>query len=254
DDYEIDGSVTIAPWETEGKLVVYTYADVTPESDKTLAITLELHSLAEKNLVHPDNVFTTVSATVVNFKSPNLMLEFSWNKDIDLGDLGVYPTSSNVDFDAIISTAEGFDINDPWSTDVGIHDGATGNHPEVIELAPGDLPDGDYIVWFDLWSNEFAGYGNTTEIPVTTHAYQIGTDFDQTIAQDPASIINADVPGADDEEGYASNGILCKIKIEGSTFTVTDYKDVLVGSTKSGKVRAPRPDITKKIRGKGLIK
>ncbi len=252
EDFDIEGPITIAPWETEGKLVIYTYADITPESDQTLAVSLELNSLAEKNLVHPDNVFTTVSVTMANFKSPNLILEFFWEKDIDLGDLGVYPTSSNVDFDAIISTAEGFDINDPWATDVGIYQAATGNHPEVIELVPGDLPDGEYVVWFDLWSNGFAGYGNTTEIPLTTHAYQVGADFDEMIEQDPSTIINADVPGADDEGGYASNGILCKLKIEGSKFTVTDYKDVLIGTTKSGKAKTPRPHITKEVITKGL--
>ena len=253
DDYDILGPVTIAPWETQGKLIVYTYADEDPEEAKNISLTLELNSLAEKYLVHPDNVFTTVTASVANFKSPNLILEFSWAKDIDLGEDGVYSTSNNVDFDAIISTAEGFDINDPWSTDVGIYQGATGNHPEVIELAPGDLEDGEYVVWFDLWSNGFAGYGNTTEVPVTTHAYQIGTDLDELIAQDPSGIINADMPGADDEGGYASNAILVKLKVEGSKFTISDYKDVVVGTTKAGKIKTPRPDsIIKTNRIKGL--
>jgi len=254
EDFDIEGPITISPWETEGKMMVYTYSDVTPEESKTLAITLELNSLAEKYLINPENVFNTVTVTVANYKSANLILEFSWDKDIDLGEEGVYSAGDYVDFDAIISTAEGFDINDPWATDVGIYDAATGNHPEVIELAPGDLEDGEYIVWFDLWSNAFAGYGVTTEIPVTTHAYQIGTDFDEMIAQDPSAIINADVPGADDDGGYASNGILCKIKIEGSKFTVSDYKDVLVGTTKSSKVKTPRPNIFKEVRIAGLTR
>ncbi len=254
DDYDIEGPVTVNPWETEGKLIVYTYSDVVQENSKTLAIKLEINSLADKYLVNPDNVFNTVTTTVTNFKSANLTLEFSWEKDIDLGADGIYPTSTNVDFDAIISTAEGFDINDPWATDVGIYQAATGSHPEVIELAPGDLEDGEYIVWFDLWSNGFAGYGNTTKIPVTTHAYQVGTDFDEEIAQDPSSVINADVPGADDEGGYASNGILCKIKVEGSKFTVSDYKDVVVGATKAGKILTARPYIFKEVRIAGLSK
>jgi hypothetical protein len=253
DDFDILGPVTIAPWETEGKLVVYTYADTNPEEAKNLVITFKMNSLAEKYLVHPNNVFPEITTSVTNYKSPNLILEFYWAKDIDLGPDGVYSTSNNVDFDAIISTAEGFDINDPWATDVGIYQGATGNHPEVIELAPGMLEDGEYIIWFDLWSNAFAGYGNTTLIPVTTLAYQIGTDLEEEIAQDPSGIINADIPGADDDDGYASNAILVKLKVEGSKFTLSDYKDVVIGSTKSGQPKTLRPAIDKQAKAKGLV-
>ena len=253
EDFDILGPVTIAPWETEGKLVVYTYADAVPEEAKDLIITFKMTSLAEKYLVHPDNVFPEITTSVTNYKSPNLIMEFHWAKDIDLGEDGVYSTSNNVDFDAIISTAEGFDINDPWATDVGIYQGATGNEPEVIELAPGMLEDGEYIVWFDLWSNGFAGYGNTTDIPVTTLAYQIGTDFEQEIGQDPSLIVNADMPGADDDGGYSSNAILVKLKVEGSKFTVSDYKDVVLGSTKSGQSKTFRPAIDKPAKAKGLV-
>ncbi len=245
EDFDIDGVITIDPWETEGKMVVYTYADIKPEDDQNLALSLTINSLAEKHLVSPDNVFPVIETTVGNLVSPNLTLDVHWDVDIDLGELGVYPTSVNTDFDAIISTATGFDINDPWATDVGIYDGATGNHPEHIELAPGKLPDGEYVLWFDLWSNGFAGYGNTTNIPVFVHAYQVGTDFDVWIAQDPSNIVNANEPGADDEGGYANNAVLAKITIAGSKFTVANYEDVVQGSTKSGKAKTPRPLILK---------
>src|SRR5690606_25056787 len=153
---------------------------------------------------------------------------FHWAKDIDLGPDGVYSTSNNVDFDVYIVSAEGFDISDPLANDVGISDGATGNEPEVIEIAPGMLENGEYIFISDLWVNGFAGYGNTTAVPVTTLAYQIGTDLEEEIAQDPSGIINADMPGAYDEGGYSSNAILVKVKVEGTKFTISDYKDVVI--------------------------
>lgn len=253
DDFDILGPVIIAPWETEGKLVVYTYADTDPEDAKNLVITFKMNSLAEKYLVHPDNVFPEITTSVNNFKSPNLILEFHWAKDIDLGPDGVYSTSNNVDFDVYIVSAEGFDISDPLANDVGIYDGATGNEPEVIEIAPGMLEDGEYIFMSDLYTNGFAGYGNTTEVPVTTVAYQIGTDLEEEIAQDPSGIINADMPGADDEGGYSSNAILVKVKVEGTKFTISDYKDVVIGSTKAGQAKTSRPAIDKPARVKGLV-
>ena len=107
DDYDLGDPVTISPWETEGKLYIYTYADLTPEEAGTISVTFEVRGIAEKYLLNPENVFPSLTTTVANYKSPNLNLEFIWEKDIDLGEDGVYPTSNNVDFDIFVSTADG---------------------------------------------------------------------------------------------------------------------------------------------------
>lgn len=239
-DFDFAGPVIINPWETEGELVINTYADISPEETQTLSFTFTVNSIAEKYLLHPDNEFPTGNVDIENLTSQNLILEFHWDKDINLGG-DLYSTAANTDFDVFMSPAEGFDINDPWASADYTYYAATGDHPEVIELVPGTLPDGEYVFWFDLWANGFAGYGVTTEIPVQTHAYQVGKDLNEWIDQDPSGVINADTPGADDEDGFASNAVLCKVTVSGNSFIVSNYEDVELGSTKSAVLRTPRP-------------
>ena len=228
-------SATIDPWETEGELWIVTYGDIYPESDGVIAFSIIVNSFAEKYLLNPSNVFPSTTVTVTNYESDNLVLEFGWDVDIDLG-FGVYPASANVDYDIFISDAAGYVSTDPWATFNGTIYAATGNHPEVITLTPGLLPDGDYVFWFDFWANAFWGYGNTTDMPVSAYVYKAGV-FIVTVDQDPSSVLNANDPGYADD-GTESNGTIVKVNISGTTYTVSDYSDVVVGTGKA--VRTPR--------------
>ncbi len=234
DDYHILGSAIIDPWNTSTDFMIETFSDGDYEEAKTLSFTFIINSLAEKYLVHPDNVFPTTSVSVKNLVSDDLNLEFSWATDIDLG-FGVYSTSNNVDFDVFISEVAGFDINDPWASPYSSIMAATGDHPEVITLTEGDLPDGDYVFWSELWSNAFVGYGVLTEIPVTTHAYKAGTLFNYEIAQDPADMINAESPGVADAppgSDAETHAVLILLNVSGTTYTISDYAGNEIGSGK----------------------
>jgi len=238
-DFDIETG-TMAPYETEAQVFIITYKNIDTEDkvDEIIAFEFGISSLAEKYLVHPSTVHAKPSISLKNYESDDLVLEFSWNVDIDLGDIGVYPASANVDFDIFMSDADSYDSSDPWASVNWAAYAATGAHPEVITLS--GMPDGEYVFWFDLWANAFWGYGNTTDIPVTTWAYKAGTTLNYKIDQDPASVINADTPGVDDD-GTESNGTLVKVTVAGTTYTVTDYSDVVVGTGKSVSDRTPRP-------------
>ncbi|MCD4832410.1 MAG: hypothetical protein K8R31_01340 [Bacteroidales bacterium] len=230
-------SATIDPWETEGELWIVTYADMYPESDGVVAFSIIVNSLAEMYLLHPDNVFPSASVTVANYISNELFLEFAWDVDIDLG-FGIYPAGANVDFDIFMSPGATYDPSDPWASVDYTYYAATGNEPELIDMT--GAADGDYVYWFDLWSNGFDGYGNTTDIPVTTTVIKPGI-FVLTVAQDPNYVINA-------ESAPPANATLVKINVSGTTYTVTDYNDVAVGSGKATSERATRPEQFIKIK------
>lgn len=235
-DYTVVPAV-IQPWTTEAQLFIITNWDITPESNEVLAFEMGLYSLAVKYLIHPSNVNPTASFTITNFTSDEVTLEFLWDFGLDLfGDGGLYSTGTYVDFDMFMSDAAGYDPSDPWASVNWDYYAATGSHPEVIDLT--GMADGEYVFWFDLWANVFFGYGNTTDIPVTSNIYQPGV-FNLFIDQDPDAVINANTPGVDDD-GTESNATLVKIVVSGGVFTVTDYTDV-GGKGKSVSDRTPRP-------------
>ena len=231
---------TISPYETEAKLLIITYETIDTEDnvDETIVFQFGINSLAEKYLVHPSTVHAKPSVSLKNYVSDDLVLEFSWDVDIDLG-FGVYPTSANVDFDIFISDAAGFDISNPWATFNSTIYAATGSHPEIITITPGLLPDGEYVFWFDFWANAFWGYGDTTDIPVSAFVSKAGY-FNVIVDQDPSSVVNANMPGYA-EDGTETNGTIVKVTIAGTTYTISDYSDVVVGTGKSILDRTPRP-------------
>ncbi|MFC2151681.1 hypothetical protein ACFLSE_04065 [Bacteroidota bacterium] len=233
-DFDFTGG-TIEAWETETELQIVTIQDVYPESDGVIAFQLTLASLAEMYLVHPDNVMPSASATVANYTSDELFLEFHWDVDVYLPGIGTYPAGANVDWDIFMSPDATYDPNDPWASVDYTYYAATGSEPEEIELT--GAADGDYVFWADLWSNGFWGYGATTEIPITTMVMKPGI-FVLSIAQDPATIINAGTAGY--LEGGAASATCVKVTIAGTTYTVSDYNDVVVGSGKIPSERTPR--------------
>lgn len=241
-DYTVVPGV-IQPWTTEAQLSIITNWDITPESDEVLAFEIGLYSLAVKYLIHPSNVNPTASFTINNYTSDEVTVEFLWDFGLDLfGDGGLYSTGTYVDFDMFMSDGATYDASDPWASWIYLgYPAATGNHPEVIDLTGFD--DGSYVFFFDLWANVFWGYGNTTDVPVTSHIYQPGV-FDIYVDQDPDAVINANTPGYAND-GTESNGTLLKVVVSGGVFTISDYSDVVV-SGKSVSSRTPRPTIIRK--------
>lgn len=242
-DFDIYGAA-IDPYKTETKIMVITYSDAAYEEAKAISFTVTVNSLAEKYLLNTSNVFPSVTTTVGNLVSDNLVLEFHWAMDVELFG-STYSTSNNVDFDIFYSDAAGFDINNPWATFNGTSYAATGDEPEVITITPGLLPDGDYVFWFDFWSNGFYGYGLTADVPVTTWAYKPGTLLNYEITQAAGDgIVNLGMPGfADVPEEPETNGGLVRVNISGTTYTVSDFAGTVVGTGKSAVDRTPRPNL-----------
>ena len=232
--------VTINPFETEAKLLIITYETIDTEDnvDEIIAFEFGIPSLAEKYLVHPSTVHAKPSVSIKNYESDDLVLEFLWDVDIDLG-FGIYAAGDYVDYDIFISDAAGYDPGNPWASFNPTIYAATGSHPEIITITPGLFPDGEYVFWFDFWANAFWGYGVTTDIPVSAFVYKAGV-FNYLVEQDPSSVLNADSPGYADD-GTESNGTIVKVTIAGTTYTISDYSDVVIGSGKSVLDRTPRP-------------
>ncbi|MCK5169316.1 MAG: hypothetical protein KAQ75_05510 [Bacteroidales bacterium] len=80
-DFDFVGG-TVEAWETEGELWIISYADVNPEPVGVVAFQLIVNSLAEKYLLHPDNVFPDAEVTIY----PPLWLDIimDWDSDDDI--------------------------------------------------------------------------------------------------------------------------------------------------------------------------
>ena len=85
--------------------------------------------------------------------------------------------ADHMDYDMFVSVADGFDISNPWASEIGIYDAATGSHPEELTLS--GLDDGEYILWADLYGSDFAGSTNDSSlIAVTSTFNRLGTSLD----------------------------------------------------------------------------
>jgi len=167
-----------------------------------------------------------------------LVMDFAWDSgDIDLSWLtgtpdDFYAICDYSDVDVYIATAAGFDINNPWANEIGLYDAATGACPEQIVLTEGQLADGDYVLFTDLWTNDFAGIGLTNTFAINATFTKEGV-FSETVVQDASQAYDADTPAG------AFNGVVAKLNIAGNIFTVTDYNDTAVASGRLANAKAP---------------
>lgn len=81
DDFDFEGG-TVAAWETEGILRIVSHKDFIGEPAGVVAFQLTVESVAEKYLLHPDNVFPSAEVTI----NPGLWLDISmdWNSEDDI--------------------------------------------------------------------------------------------------------------------------------------------------------------------------
>jgi len=167
-----------------------------------------------------------------------LQMDFAWDSgDIDLSWLtgtpdDFYAICDFSDVDVYMATAAGFDINNPWANEIGLYDAATGACPERIVIREGQLADGDYILFTDLWDNQFAGIGLTNTFAINATFTKEGV-FEETVVQDASQAYDADTPAG------AFNGVVAKLNIAGNIFTVTDYNDVAVASGRLANAKTP---------------
>jgi hypothetical protein len=239
DNYTCD-AVVLAPYTKSVQLMIITYKDYDPTPSWTIEGEIGVFGIAEKYLLNPSTVNPIVSFTINNFVSPDLEVEFYWDQEV-LIDGDPYDAADYIDFDFLVSEAEGFDINDPWATEIGIYDAATGDHPEKLVLS--GLDDGDYILWADLYWSGFAGESNDSSlIAITTVFNRQGTSLmDLEVLQDESQRMVADQAGYDNDPTGVYDGICAKVTVAAGKYTIIGFDGTTLGTWKASAVRAKRP-------------
>ncbi|WP_055435697.1 hypothetical protein [Lacinutrix algicola] len=174
----------------------------------------------------------TIPVTITSVS--NFTMTFGW----DNGPVNLFGTDydvcANTDMDIYLATAAGFDIANPWPNEIGLFDAATGACPEQIVLTEGQLADGDYIIFTDLYENGFAGFGSTTSFAVTA-SFAKEDLLSAEIVQDASQAFNADSAAA------SFNGVVAKLNINAGIYTLSDYNDVVIASGRSSRSTVERP-------------
>lgn len=238
EDFDFDDKLLIKAYSTSatGNINILTDLAFEPTEDFTLEI-------GGDNIANASVPASTISFTILNYVSNILDMSFAWDKTID-----GYPTGSNIDFDIFVADAAGYDNNDPWATFNDTDYAATGDEPEHLLMDMADWADGEYILFHDLWSNAFYGYGEAADVavPIVATFVRAGA-FTTVVTQDPSQTINANTTnGAVDDNGDNTgeyhNGFIAKVTIANGTFTVTDYSGAQVASGKtSGSKKTSKP-------------
>ena len=241
EDYTVEPA-TLQPYTKSTQMVIEAIVDF-DFADETLVGEIGVYSIADRYLLNPSTVNPVdVSFTIINAVSPNLQVAFSWDKTINIGGTN-YSAASYVDFDFFYADATGFDPADPWLTAIDWI-AATGSHPETFEFA--NFPDGAYILLANLYSNEFAGMGANTTIPVTATFTRQGTSLiDFKVEQQEADMMSSEQPGYV-QDGGDFNMVIAKVVVAGDKYTIFDAHDTNLGTyKKSGVAKTPRTLIYK---------
>jgi hypothetical protein len=133
DDFEIDESVTLAPYTTSAQFTVSLIEEYFIEPSESIDIQIEIESIADKFLVHPNTVFAPIKINFTSFVDPTLLtINFAWDnsKDMDMlvySDTAAYPATL-------------------WG-----NGGATSANPEIDHSIWLEDPTGNYYVTILDW-------------------------------------------------------------------------------------------------------
>jgi hypothetical protein len=255
----------IEPYKTTAEVMVIFNEDWDAEATETMKLEFGVFSIADRYLLNETTVNPVLNLTLNNVVSGILSVSLDWHADVTVYNIvdvkvstGTYSlivrdtvevlkNAYAIDFDMFVSEAVGFDIADPWSSNI-VDAAATGSCPEVFELS--GLADGEYVIWTDLWANGlysvtaptvFYGFKDATQLAlVTTHFTRQGTALDLVVAQDPEMAPTVDTPGYDDD-GTIFNGYVAKIIVAAGQYTIEDFEGTQSGPWKSRADRTPRP-------------
>jgi len=243
DDYEVIDAV-LAPYSTTAELIIQIFSDIEIEDTETITVQVGAYEIANQYLLNPSTTFPQESTfNIINYESPNLDMSFDWEMEIDFEGTA-YSTCANVDIDIFIADAEGFDINDPFATWNDVMYAATGDCPEVMTFTPDNIPDGSYILFSELWANEFGGLGTNTPMPIRASFVRAGV-FDVVYEQDASQAFNSDTPGVADPDyaGEVIDTYIAEVTIANGVFTIKGFDGSQVASGRiNNKNRTPRPD------------
>lgn len=133
EDFEIDETVTLEPYTKSVKFTVALTKEYLIEPTESIDIQLEIESIADKFLVHPDTKFAPIKINFTSYVDPTLLtINFAWNNDLDM-DMLIYSDTST--YPATL-----------WGTG-----GATGANPEIDHSIWLEDPTGDYYVTILDW-------------------------------------------------------------------------------------------------------
>jgi hypothetical protein len=234
DDYTVIPAV-LAPYTVSTQLLIITNVDNKPAATETIIGEIGAFSIADRYLLNPSVINPKPTLTLNNYVSPDLKISFSWDQEILIDGVAMN-AADHMDYDIFVSVADGFDISNPFASEIGIYDAATGSHPEEMTLS--GLDDGEYILWADLYGSDFAGSTNDSSlIAVTSTFNRLGTSLiDFAVVQD-----STQRAVANQADGGVFDGVLAKVVVAGDKYTIIDFKDNNLGTYKSSAVRAKRP-------------
>jgi len=243
DDYSVAPAV-IAPYSKTAQIVLTANVDYDFTATETIIGEVGVYSIAEKYLLNPKTVNPTkMTITINNTVSPKLDVSLSWDASVVVAGV-TKDAADSIDFDFIVCPETGFDITDPWATEIGVYDAASSSHPEHMSLS--GLDDGSYLIVADLYNNKFYGKSDgSVKIPIIASFTRQGTSvIDTKVSQNPAEMMADNTPGFANSNPrglYSYFAVIAKITVAGDKYTITKYDNTTIGPFKSASVNSSRP-------------
>ncbi len=262
DDHDfVSTAGVIAPYTSTTSVTVVIPEDWDAESDETMQLEFGMFAIADRYIINHSTVNPVLNLTVKNFVSDILTTTISWDQPVVVQDIidvkvdvGTYfvvledtidvdtDAADEVDWDFYVSEAAGFDIMDPWSSNI-VAAAATGDSPEVLELE--GLDNGEYVIWSDLWANGIIYYFDVTdptiEMPIVSNYMRQGTTLNIDVEQAASQVCTVVQPGYDDD-GIGFNGIVSRFKVQDGKYIVVKTDGTDSTPYRSGTApRTPRP-------------
>jgi hypothetical protein len=255
DDYYVVPAV-ISPYYKSAQLLIVFNKDYDYTASETLIGTIGAFSIADRYLLNLSTVNPTLNATVNNYVSDIVDVVLEWSQEVTVQDIveveltaeeygNEYTYTITDTVDIVVDVADEVD----WDIFVIDGDGnlvdmaATGNNPEELEL---NLPDGEYLIVTDLWTNGlYTSYYSIVDteltMPITATFTRQGTELiDFSIVQDPSQVPTVDTPGYDDTEPPVGfGGIVCGITVAGGKYTIVEYDGNEIGPYKGSSFHKP---------------
>ena len=255
-DFTVSPAV-VQPFTNSATLTIVINKDDANDPDETVSLEIGAFSLADKYLVHPDTENPVLDFTITNWESSVLQMTFGWDVDVKVNPnyedypdhINIHHAGSEMDFDIFLADADGYDNANPWATFNPVTYAATGSEPE--ELVFDGLDDGSYVIFCELWYNNFVDsatyYTSTVEdvpVPIVAHFLQSGV-FEKQLVQDDSQVFTTKSPGVDNAEyaGEVVDTYVAEVTIAGDTYTIKDFSGATV---KKGKVAGTTLQISKR--------
>jgi len=210
-DQEMDGDtfepgngfeITVPAYATSFDIPVQALSDIWPE--QTESATLKISAAGVRTIL-VENEYKLVNLTINDVDGDNFIWRMEWDQSFTGTDGETYSFCDNVDLDLeIYDTA----FAGPLATSYS-------DCPEEINLAMGDLPDGDYWLVPSFWNQE-------TVVPA---GLQITANF--TFARPGVWVSNSEYTGWNTTDGGVLQGtntylVRYQLNVAGNVYTVTD--------------------------------